>query len=152
MRRCARLPVPTSSGAPLAIRIARRWTRRWSGHWSFPNGSRRQLATDLATCVSSSERTGDIAIMMMWQPSDDSDTRTQAPPTAPAFLAHNEGDMVAVAVQDVAPGERSVVYLDSDREARMTVTEEIPLGHKVALVDLAADAEVIEYGVRVALA
>ena len=89
--------------------------------------------------------------MTMWQPLDESETRTQAPPTAPAFLAHNEGDMVAVAVQDVAPGERSVVYLDSDREARMTVTEEIPLGHKVALVDLAADAEVIEYGVRVAL-
>ena len=83
--------------------------------------------------------------------SDTHDTRTQAPPTAPAFLAHNEGDMVAVAVQDVAPGERLVVYLDSDREARITVTEEIPLGHKVALVDLAADAEVIEYGVRVAL-
>ena len=90
--------------------------------------------------------------MTMWQPSDESDTRTQAPPTAPAFLAHNEGDMVAVAVQDVAPGERVVVYLDSDREARMTVTEEIPLGHKVALLDLAADAEVIEYGTPVALA
>ena len=59
--------------------------------------------------------------------------------------------MVAVAVQDVAPGERVVVYLDSDREARIVVTEEILLGHKVALVDLAMDVEVIEYGVRVAL-
>ena len=87
----------------------------------------------------------------MWQPSDESETRTQAPPTAPAFLAHNEGDMVAVAVQDVAPGERLVIYLDSDREARIVVAEEIPLGHKVALVDLDADVEVIEYGVRVAL-
>jgi (2R)-sulfolactate sulfo-lyase subunit alpha len=85
------------------------------------------------------------------QSSDESDTRTQAPPTAPAFLVHNEGDAVAVAVQDVAPSECTVVYLDSDREARLTVTEEIPLGHKVALMDLAEGAEVIEYGVRVAL-
>ncbi len=81
---------------------------------------------------------------------DEVDMRTQAPPSAPAFLVHNEGDMVAVAVQDVAPGTRRVVYMDSDREARIEVTEEIPLGHKVALVDLAEGAEVIEYGVRVA--
>jgi (2R)-sulfolactate sulfo-lyase subunit alpha len=97
----------------------------------------------------------EIMIMTMRQPGDDADDdaemRTQAPPTAPSFLVHNEGDAVAVAVQDVAPGERVIVYLDSDREARIRVTEEIPLGHKVALSDLAADAAVIEYGVRVAL-
>ena len=87
----------------------------------------------------------------MWQTSEDGDSRTQAPPSAPAFLAHNEGDMVAVAVQDVAPGECTVVYMDSDREARITVTEAVPLGHKVALIELAEGAEVLEYGVRVAL-
>lgn len=79
------------------------------------------------------------------------DSRTQAPPTAPAFLAHNEGDMVAVAVQDVSPGTRKVVFMDSDRELEIEVSEDVPLGHKVALVDLAEGAEVIEYGVRVAL-
>lgn len=79
------------------------------------------------------------------------DSRTQAPPTAPAFLAHNEGDMVAVAVQDVSPGMRTVVFIDSDREVQIEVTEEIPLGHKVALLDLAEGIEVIEYGFRVAL-
>ena len=79
------------------------------------------------------------------------DSRTQAPPTAPAFLAHNEGDMVAVAVQDVSPGTRKVVFMDSDRELEIEVSEDVPLGHKVALVDLAEGDEVIEYGVRVAL-
>ena len=79
------------------------------------------------------------------------DSRTQAPSTAPAFLAHNEGDVVAVAVQDVSPGERRIVYMDSEREVRIEVSEEVPLGHKVALVDLPEGAEVIEYGVRVAL-
>lgn len=88
----------------------------------------------------------------MGQTLEAADSHTQAPPTAPAFLAHNEGDMVAVAVQDVAPGERTVVYMDSDREARIEVTEEVPLGHKVALTDLAEGAEIIEYAVRVALA
>jgi (2R)-sulfolactate sulfo-lyase subunit alpha len=88
----------------------------------------------------------------MGQTSDEADTRTQAPPSAPAFLAHNEDDAVAVAVQDVSPGERSVVYMDSDREMRIAVLEEVPLGHKVALVDLDVGAEVVEYGVCVALA
>jgi (2R)-sulfolactate sulfo-lyase subunit alpha len=87
----------------------------------------------------------------MGQTLADADSRTQAPPTAPAFLAHNEGDMVAVAVQDVAPGERTVVYMDSERELKIDVSEDIPLGHKVALMDLAEGADVMEYGVRVAI-
>ncbi len=73
----------------------------------------------------------------------------RAPASAPSFLVHNEGDHVAVAVQDVEPGERQIVFMDTDREASISVAEHIPLGHKVALVALPADAEVIEYGVRV---
>lgn len=73
----------------------------------------------------------------------------QAVESAPGFLIHNEGDAVAVAVQDIEPGERKAVYMDSDREAMIAVTESIPLGHKVALVGLGEDVDVIEYGVRV---
>lgn len=69
---------------------------------------------------------------------------------APAFLVHNEGDEVAVAVTDVATGPATVRYLDSGRQAGIDVTESIPLGHKVALVDLGEGADVREYGVRVA--
>ena len=64
---------------------------------------------------------------------------------APHFLVHNEGDHVAVAVQDVEPGTRRAVYMDSDREVEIAVVEPVPLGHKVALVDLDAGAGVIEY-------
>jgi len=32
--------------------------------------------------------------------------------SAPKFLIHNEGDAVAVAVQDVAPGEGEAIYMD----------------------------------------
>ena len=67
--------------------------------------------------------------------------------SAPKFLIHNEGDDVAVAVQDVTPGEREAIYMDSDRAVTIRVTEAIPLGHKVALVDLEEGDEVIEYGV-----
>lgn len=69
---------------------------------------------------------------------------------APDFLVHNEGDDVAVAVTDVKPGPARVRYLDSGRQVAVDVTEAIPLGHKVALVDLAGESDVREYGVRVA--
>jgi len=78
-------------------------------------------------------------------------TVIRAPDGAPDFLVHNEGDHVAVSVQDVAPGRRRVVHMDSDRELELEVSEAIPLGHKVALEDMAAAGEVIEYKVRVGL-
>ena len=77
--------------------------------------------------------------------------RVQAADGAPDFLVHNEGDHVGVAVQDVEPGRRRAVYLDSDREVEIDVTETVPLGHKVALADLDGGAAVIEYEVRVGL-
>jgi (2R)-sulfolactate sulfo-lyase subunit alpha len=73
----------------------------------------------------------------------------QAAESAPKFLIHNEGDDVAVAVQDVEPGEVQAIYMDSDRAVTIRVTEAIPLGHKVALTDLGEENEVIEYGVRI---
>lgn len=79
------------------------------------------------------------------------DSSEAAPASAPHFLVHNEGDQVAVAVQDVLPGPVRAVYLDSDRELALEAAEPIPLGHKIALQDLQEGQEVIEYGVRVAL-
>lgn len=70
----------------------------------------------------------------------------------PAFLAHCAGDAVAVAVTDVTPGSRSVRFLDGSQPLSVEVTAEIPLGHKVALTDVAMGADVIEYEVRTAIA
>jgi (2R)-sulfolactate sulfo-lyase subunit alpha len=81
-----------------------------------------------------------------------SDGVVSASAGVPDFLAHDEGDDVAVAVQDVEPGRRRAVYLSSDRETVIDVVEAIPLGHKVALTDLAQDRAVIEYGVPIGLA
>ncbi len=73
------------------------------------------------------------------------------PVTAPDFLVHNEGDHVAVAVRDVPPGHCRAIYMDSDRGVAIEVLEAIPLGHKVALQDLAAQGDVTEYRVRVGI-
>ncbi len=78
--------------------------------------------------------------------------QNRAAASAPKFLIHNEGDDVAVAVQDVAPGEGAAVYMDSDRAVTIRALEAIPLGHKVALVDLEEGDEVIEYGMRIGVA
>jgi (2R)-sulfolactate sulfo-lyase subunit alpha len=75
------------------------------------------------------------------------------PPQAgkPAFLVHQEGDDVAVAVSDTQPGQATGAYLTSGERLRIDVAEPIPLGHKVALRDLAAEETVTEYGVAIGL-
>jgi (2R)-sulfolactate sulfo-lyase subunit alpha len=70
----------------------------------------------------------------------------------PSFLAHKTGDHVAVAVRDISRGEATVGYLDGTDSETVEVTAEIPLGHKVALRDVAQGDDVIEYGVRIAIA
>lgn len=72
-----------------------------------------------------------------------------SPAGAPAFLIHNEGDHVGVAVQDIEPGECEGAYMDSNRTVSVAAAEPIPLGHKLALMALAEGADVIEYGVRI---
>lgn len=68
------------------------------------------------------------------------------------LLAHREGDAVAVAVHDLRPGEAVVGFLDSGGRREVAVRQEVPLGHKVALVDLREGSEVKEYGERIGLA
>lgn len=69
-----------------------------------------------------------------------------------AFLAHRQNDMVAVAVRDVEVGSAEFASLDSGVRHPITVLEPIKLGHKVALVQIAEGANVIEYGQKVAIA
>lgn len=68
------------------------------------------------------------------------------------FLAHRQDDMVAVAVRDVEPGAAQFTSLDSGVRRSIEVTERIPLGHKVALIDIVEGTQVIEYGQRVGVA
>jgi (2R)-sulfolactate sulfo-lyase subunit alpha len=70
----------------------------------------------------------------------------------PSFLAHKSGDSVAVAVKDVPKGMGRVEFLDGSQPLEIEAKAEIPLGHKVALRDVPAGEDVIEYGVRTAIA
>ncbi|MDA8276979.1 MAG: UxaA family hydrolase [Actinomycetota bacterium] len=63
-----------------------------------------------------------------------------------AFLAHQQGDSVAVAVRDVEAGKARLAYLDSEDQIEIVTREAIPLGHKVALVSIPAEASIVEYG------
>ena len=68
---------------------------------------------------------------------------------APDFLAHHSGDVVGVAVRDLEPGPIVGGYLREADDVRLDLLDSVPLGHKVALVDLDAGADVIEYGLKV---
>jgi (2R)-sulfolactate sulfo-lyase subunit alpha len=76
----------------------------------------------------------------------------------PDFLVHRAGDSVAVALRDLSPGTVRGGYLSGagpDGEGEpLTVhlAGPVPLGHKFALREIARGGDVIEYGVRVAVA
>jgi len=65
-----------------------------------------------------------------------------------AILLH-ETDVVAVAVQDVVKGELVSVTGAATGRPPVTALEAIPRGHKIALTDLAAGAEVRKYGLSI---
>jgi (2R)-sulfolactate sulfo-lyase subunit alpha len=73
-------------------------------------------------------------------------------PSPPDFLAHAEGDSVAVAMRDLDAGQAEGGYLAAAGDFTVLLTEPVRLGHKFALRDIPAGAEVIEYGVPVARA
>lgn len=74
-------------------------------------------------------------------------------PKAPDFLAHRAGDHVAVATRDLSPGTaEGAILQDSSDAIKVEVREQIPLGHKLALVDRRAGDAVIEYGVQIGIA
>lgn len=71
----------------------------------------------------------------------------------PDFLAHRDGDSVAVAMRDLPAGRAEGGYLAiTDLALAVDLAEPIRLGHKFALRDIAAGEQVIEYGVPVAVA
>jgi (2R)-sulfolactate sulfo-lyase subunit alpha len=62
------------------------------------------------------------------------------------ILIHEEQDDVGVAVLDLqADSEIGAATLEGKSLGAVNVTQDIPLGHKVALRDLPADKQIIEY-------
>jgi (2R)-sulfolactate sulfo-lyase subunit alpha len=66
------------------------------------------------------------------------------------FLIHRRGDHVGVATSDIESGSRAVgVFMDDDSTVEVHARGDVPLGHKIAIAELDAGAEVIEYGTRI---
>ena len=67
------------------------------------------------------------------------------------FVVHDEGDSVGVVVvEGVTAGQQLVGWImDQDREIEVGARSDIPLGHKLAIRELAADETVVKYGVDI---
>ncbi|SRR5579884_3812558 len=66
------------------------------------------------------------------------------------FLVHEKGDMVGVAVEDIAPGASvQGLFMNDGTMLSLPAREAIPLGHKIALRDIAAGEAVKKYGVTI---
>lgn len=71
----------------------------------------------------------------------------------PQFLLHRPGDAVGVATEDLAKGVTATGrYRDLADTVPVTMLDDVPLGHKVAVRDLAVGDVVIEYGVAIGVA
>ena len=63
------------------------------------------------------------------------------------ILIHEADDDVGVAVMDLKAGvEIGAATLEGQSVGSVQIVQDIPLGHKVAMRDLAVDKQVIEYG------
>jgi (2R)-sulfolactate sulfo-lyase subunit alpha len=66
------------------------------------------------------------------------------------FLVHHAEDTVGVAVHDIDPGRAITGRIQSTgRALDLDVVDHVPLGHKLALRDIAAGDEVVKYGVTI---
>lgn len=64
-----------------------------------------------------------------------------------AILIHEAEDDVGVAVMDLNAGDEvGAATLEGQAVGTLKMTQDVPLGHKVALRDLAPGKHVIEYG------
>jgi (2R)-sulfolactate sulfo-lyase subunit alpha len=63
------------------------------------------------------------------------------------ILMHEPDDDVGVAVEDLAAGtDIGAITLEGKPVGTVTLADAVPLGHKVAMRDLKAGRDVIEYG------
>ncbi|MFU2208239.1 UxaA family hydrolase [Solidesulfovibrio sp. C21] len=67
------------------------------------------------------------------------------------FIVHEPGDMVGVVVvEGVKAGQDLTGWvMDGDQTLQVKVKDAIPIGHKLALKDLAVGDTVIKYGVDI---
>ncbi|HEX4858784.1 MAG TPA: UxaA family hydrolase [Usitatibacteraceae bacterium] len=67
------------------------------------------------------------------------------------FVLHDARDTVAVAVvEGIKAGTEATAWImDEDRQIAVRTRQDIPIGHKVALADMAVGDTVIKYGIDI---
>lgn len=67
------------------------------------------------------------------------------------FIVHDEDDSVGVVVvEGVSAGDTLEGWImDQQRDIRIQAKDDIPIGHKLAITDLAENDTVIKYGVDI---
>ena len=70
---------------------------------------------------------------------------------APEFLVHEDGDSVGVIVIEGIKAATELMgwIMAQDRTVTIKVLNDIPIGHKIALADLAVGDSVIKYGMNI---
>ena len=67
-----------------------------------------------------------------------------------SFLVHVPDDVVGVAVQDIEPGPDIPGRVQNGGgDISIEALDPIPLGHKIALRDIASGEQVIKYGIAI---
>ena len=68
------------------------------------------------------------------------------------FLIHHKGDHVGVATSQISAGEEVVgICMEDDSEIHVVSKGDVPLGHKIALVQLDKGEQVLKYGLPIGL-
>jgi (2R)-sulfolactate sulfo-lyase subunit alpha len=63
------------------------------------------------------------------------------------FLVHEKADSVGVATVDIKAGETAEgLFMDSQEQVEVKTLNDIPLGHKIAMIDHHVGGSVIKYG------
>lgn len=72
---------------------------------------------------------------------------------AVSFLVHHPQDNVGVTVEDITSSGPVVgAFREGEEKLELALLEPVPLGHKVALDDVPAGGDVVEYGVVIGVA
>ena len=68
--------------------------------------------------------------------------------STPQMLVHNRKDNVGVVVVEglAANTDMLCVVTEDDSDFRLTAAQDVPIGHKIALVDLNVGDTIIKYG------
>jgi (2R)-sulfolactate sulfo-lyase subunit alpha len=69
------------------------------------------------------------------------------------FLVHAPHDSVGVAIENITSGETvEGVVLEDNSVVNVKAVNDVPLGHKIALLPLAAGDKVVKYSVPIGIA